>query len=126
VDEVTHMPSGAQVLASNAFTAVQAISIVHDGGVFWSPQYHPEFDLHEMARLTYCRLEKLMELGFFADHEAGETYVNQLETLHQDPARGDIAWLLGIDDDVMNEDVRMMEVRNWIERLVRPAMQRRR
>ena len=34
----------------------------------------------------------------------------------------DIAWLLGIDDDVMNEDVRLAEVRNWIDRLVLPTM----
>ena len=126
VDEVTHLPAGAVVLAANAFTSVQAVSIVHQGGVFWSPQYHPEFDLHEMARLTYCRLDKLMDLGFFADREAGETYVNHLESLHQDPERDDIAWMLGIDDDIMNEEVRLMEVRNWIERLVRPTMQRRR
>jgi GMP synthase (glutamine-hydrolysing) len=45
-----------------------------------------------------------------------------LEVLHQDPSRKDIAWLLGIDDDVMNEDVRVAEVRNWIDRLVMPAM----
>ena len=47
-------------------------------------------------------------------------YVNKLETLHQDPSRRDIAWLLGIDDDVMNDDVRLVEVRNWIEHLVLP------
>ena len=61
-------------------------------------------------------------LGFFRDREAAEKYVDQLEVLHQDPSRKDIAWLLGIDDDVMNEDVRLAEVRNWIERLVLPNM----
>ncbi len=48
--------------------------------------------------------------------------MNHLEDLHRDPARRDIAWLLGIDDDVMNEDVRRLEVRNWVRRLVLPAM----
>ncbi len=36
----------------------------------------------------------------------------------------DIAWLLGIDGDVMNEDIRRAEVRNWIDLLVLPNMGR--
>jgi len=122
VDEITHVPPGSVVLAGNAFTRVQSVSVVHEGGVFWGLQYHPEYDLREMARLTWCRIDKLRELGFFQDREAGEDYVRLLETLHQDPSRSDLAWLLGIDDDVMNEDVRRVEVRNWIDRLVLPTM----
>jgi GMP synthase (glutamine-hydrolysing) len=94
----------------------------HKGGQFWGLQYHPEYNLHELARLTWCRIEKLVALGFFRDREAAETYVDQLEVLYQDPSRKDIAWLLGIDEDVMNEDVRLAEVRNWIDRLVLPNM----
>ncbi|MDP6708135.1 MAG: type 1 glutamine amidotransferase [Alphaproteobacteria bacterium] len=123
-DEVTHLPAGAVMLASNAFTHVQAVAVTHRGGTFWGLQYHPEYDLHELARLTYCRIGKLVELGFFADREAAESYVDKLEVLHQDPSRKDLAWLLGIDDDVMNQDVRRLEVRNWIERLVRPSLRR--
>ena len=36
----------------------------------------------------------------------------------------DIAWLLGIDEDVMNQDIRCAEVRNWIDLLVLPTMRR--
>ena len=125
VDEITHLPSGSVLLASNAFTHVQAVSVAHKGGMFWGLQYHPEYDLHELARLTWCRIDKLIKLGFFRDRDAAERYVNLLETLHQDPSRKDIAWLLGIDEDVTNEDVRLTEVRNWIEQLVLPAKQRR-
>ena len=119
-DEITHLPSGALCLAANAFSSVQAVCVTHGRGTFWAVQYHPEYDLHELARLTYARKERLAGMGFFADVEAAEDYVNKLETLHQDPTRRDIAWLLGIDDDVMNEDVRQVEVRNWIEHLVLP------
>ncbi|MGH7123365.1 MAG: type 1 glutamine amidotransferase, partial [Stellaceae bacterium] len=122
VDEITHLPPGAVLLASNAFTHIQAVSVVNQGGVFWGLQYHPEYDLRELARLTWCRLDKLVKLGFFRDRAAGEDYVRMLETLHQDPGRKDIAWLLGIDEDVTNEDVRLAEVRNWIDRLVIPTM----
>ncbi len=122
VDEITHLPAGATLLASNAFTHIQAVAVTHQGGTFWGLQYHPEYDLHELARLTWCRIDRLVKLGFFQDRAAGERYVDLLEVLHQDPSRRDIAWLLGIDEDVMNEDVRVAEVRNWIDRLVRPSM----
>ena len=123
-DEVTHLPPGALNLASNAFTQVQAVAVTHRAGSLWAVQYHPEYDLHELARLTYCRIDRLVGKGFFADRGAGEDYVNKLETLHQDPSRSDLAWLLGIDADVMNEDVRRVEVRNWIRHLVLPSMRR--
>lgn len=121
-DEVTHMPSGGLVLAGNDFTRVQAIAVTWQGGTFWSPQYHPEYDLHELARLCFCRKQKLTDKGFFSSLEDAQHYVDLLETLHADPARKDIAWLLGIDDDVMNPDIRQAEVRNWIELLVLPSM----
>ncbi len=122
VDEVTHLPPGAVVLASNAFTRVQAVSVTYQGGTFWGLQYHPEYDLHEMARLVFCRLEILTEQGFFEDRQAGEAYVNHLEALHQDPGRGDIAWRLGIDDDVTRPEIRQVEVGNWIAQQVLPGI----
>ncbi len=121
-DEVTHLPPGGVTLAGNAFTQVQALAITYKGGTLWAVQYHPEYDLHEIARLTHCRLERLTKMGFFKDQEAGSDYVDKLEALYQDPSRKDLAWLLGVDDDVMDEDIRLLEVRNWIERLVLPAM----
>ena len=122
-DEITHLPPGAVRLAGNAWTGVQAICVTHQGAPFWGLQYHPEYDLHEIARLTYCRIEKLMRYGFFRTEQAALEYVDQLETLHADPERKDIAWQLGIDADVMNEDVRLTEVRNWVSRLVLPRLQ---
>ncbi|MCH8002808.1 MAG: type 1 glutamine amidotransferase [Proteobacteria bacterium] len=123
-DEVTHLPASASLLACNGHTHVQAVSVTHKGGVFWGLQYHPEYDLHELARLCYCRKQKLVDRGFFRDLDAAQDFVDRLEALHQDPGRKDIAWLLGIDEDVMNEDIRRAEVRNWIDFLVLPTMRR--
>ena len=120
-DEITHLPPGAVCLATNSWTRVQAVAVTHCGTSFWGLQYHPEYDLHEMARLTYCRIEKLIRYGFFRGEQDAHEYVDRLEALHGDPSRKDIAWQLGIDADVMNEDVRLMEVRNWISRLVLPG-----
>lgn len=124
VDEVTHLPSGAVMLASNPFTHVQAATVTYGNGTFWGLQYHPEYDLHEMARLIYCRREKLMSLGFFRDIDQANSYVDQLEALYQDPSRTDIAWALGIDDDVMRLEIRQCEVANWVSQQVLPGMAR--
>lgn len=123
-DEVTHLPAGSVHLAANAFTRVQAAAVTHEKGTFWGLQYHPEYDLHELARLTFCRIDKLIRGGFFRDREAALFYVDQLETLHENPDRMDLAWLLGVDEDVMDKTVRRVEVRNWIERLVLPSLRR--
>ena len=119
-DEITHLPPGALCLASNSYTRVQAVSITHQGGVMWAVQYHPEYDLHELARLMHCRTEKLIELGFFRSLSDAANYIQRLELLHQSPERKDLAWQLGIDLDVINPDVREIEVRNWIRHLVIP------
>lgn len=121
-DEITHMPPGGLVLAGNDFTRIQSVSVVWQGGAFWAPQYHPEYDLHELARLCYCRRQKLVSKGFFRSVEDAQDFVDALEALHQDPSRKDLAWRLGIDEDVMNPDIRQAEVRNWIELLVLPRM----
>ncbi len=125
-DEITELPDCAVRLAGNAFTHVQSVSVDFDGGTFWGLQYHPEYNLHEMARLTWCRIDILTGLGFFADRQAGEDHVALLEALHADPARKDIAWKLGIDDDIMDEGIRRTEVLNWIKHLVLPTMAERR
>lgn len=126
VDEVTDCGPHGVTLAGNDFTAVQAVSVEYQGGVFWSPQYHPEYDLREMARLTHVRMDKLIELGFFKDRDDCKCYVDLLETLHADPSRYDIAWMLGIDSDVMDIDYRQIEVKNWVEKLLLPSMAARR
>lgn len=122
-DEITHVGSGALNLAGNPFTSVQAVAVRHLNGDFWGVQYHPEYDLHELARLTYCRRQKLIDLGFFKDMKSADDYVDDLENLHIDPTRYDIAWRLGIDADVMDENIRHCETRNFIKYLAIPYKQ---
>lgn len=123
-DEVTHWPSTAVLLASNRFTHVQAAAVTHLAGTFWGLQYHPEYDLHEMARLMYCRSEILTELGFFQDVDQALRHIDKLETLHNDPSRQDVAWALGVDDDILRPEIRQCEVGNWITQQVLPGMKR--
>ncbi len=118
LDEVATLPPGAQILATNDMTSVQAAQIRHDMGTFWGLQYHPEFDLHEIARLTHCRRRALIEDGFFGSEEAVDNLINRFEALHEDPTRTDIAWAHDIASDVTDPNIRELEVRNWLEHQV--------
>lgn len=121
-DEVTTLPNGSVLLAGNEFTRVQSVVVKHEATEFWGLQYHPEYDLHEMARLMFCRLQKLIRLGFFANETEGLNRIEQLESLHTDPTRDDIAAALNLKPDVLDESLRTVEVRNWINYLVLPSM----
>lgn len=120
LDEVTTLPPGAVLLATNHFTEVQAFEVRHGRGVFWATQYHPEYDLHETARLLVARGQELVREGFFASSGDLLAYVDKLEALHREPDRKDLRWQLDIDEDVLAPAVRQAEFRNWVETIVRP------
>lgn len=120
-DEITHMPSCGLILAGNAYCRVQAVAVRWKGGHFWATQYHGEYDLKEIARLIYCRAERLIKRGFFRDQTALEVYVGQLEALYAEPERKDLRWALGIDDDVLSDEIRHCEFVNWLHHLVLPT-----
>ena len=117
-DEVTRLPEGSVLLSGNDFSRVQAAEIRYKKGVFWGLQYHPEYDLHEMARLMVAREKKLTELGFFREHGDFQEYVDRLEALNAEPQRKDLRWQLGIDDDILSVDIRQCEFRNWVDTLI--------
>ncbi|MBN1497719.1 MAG: type 1 glutamine amidotransferase [Spirochaetes bacterium] len=126
-DEVTRLPRGAVLIAGNDFSAIQAAEIRHKKGVFWGLQYHPEYDLHEMARLMVAREQKLTELGFFKEHNDFTEYVSRLEALHTEPGRKDLRWQLGIDDDILSADIRQCEFKNWVDTfMLKKSPERRR
>lgn len=114
LDEVTKLPEGSTLLASNSFTHVQALEVKHGQGVFWGIQYHPEYTVGEMAKLTHARKPALIKEGFFEDDEAASIHVSRLEALHADPTRSDLSWGLSIDNDVLDDDVRQRELINWL------------
>jgi GMP synthase (glutamine-hydrolysing) len=119
-DEITELPAGGKWLASNDFSRVQAVAVEHENGIFWATQYHPEYDLHELARLIVARAERLTKAGFFKNQNDLDRYVEQLETIYNDPSRKDIAWQLAIDEHVLNDSIRQREFVNWLEKIVLP------
>jgi GMP synthase (glutamine-hydrolysing) len=121
-DEVAALPPGAELLASNAWSRVQALAVRRGRGSFVAVQYHPEFDLREIARLARARAPGLVAQGTFRDEAAARGWAEEAEALHADGARADLAFRLGVDRDVLDPALRRVEVRNWIEHFVKPGL----
>ncbi|MCD6393707.1 MAG: gamma-glutamyl-gamma-aminobutyrate hydrolase family protein [Planctomycetes bacterium] len=120
-DMVTRMTPDCVCLAANSFTSIQAVAVTHKKGTFWATQYHPEYDLHEMACLIVAREEKLTKAGFFRGNEDMVQLVEKMKALAAEPDREDLRWQLAIDDDVLNDSIRQCEFVNWINKLVLPT-----
>ena len=116
-DEVTVLPKGAVLTASNEHSHVQAMAVTAYGTESWFVQYHPEYDLDYISALLLLRKERMVSLGFFRDDADAERYVAELRALRDDPARRDIAWRYGIDEDLLDVGVKQRELANWLERL---------
>jgi GMP synthase (glutamine-hydrolysing) len=120
LDIVTQPAGDCIVLASNALTPMQAAEIRQDGGVFWGIQYHPEFTLSEVAVILRRIQEPMIAEGFARSTEAVEDYASDLIALDCDRTRTDLAWKLGLDAQVLDDSLRVTEIRNWIEHQVKP------
>ncbi|HEX4840904.1 MAG TPA: type 1 glutamine amidotransferase [bacterium] len=121
LDEVTRLPNGGVLLATNEHTRVQALEVKSGSGVFWATQYHPEYELAEMARLIVARADPLIKEGFFADRAALEAKVQRMETLASDPSRKDLRWDVAVGDDILDDRIRQCELRNWVRKMVMPT-----
>ncbi|MCP4640079.1 MAG: type 1 glutamine amidotransferase [bacterium] len=121
-DYITQLPDCAVRLAGNEWSPVQAAAVKYQEGEFWAVQYHPEYDLHELARLIVAREPKLVKQGLFLGHEDLMEYVDRLEALAADPSRTDLRWQLGIDDGVLVDEIRQREFINWLDKLVLPRV----
>jgi GMP synthase (glutamine-hydrolysing) len=120
LDLVTDLPGDCTVLATNAMAGVQAAEIRQDGGVFWGVQYHPEFSLGEMAAILGRRGPTLLAEGFCRTPEDAATFIADLQALHDDPSRFDLAWRHGLDAEILDPVRRTREIRNFIESRVKP------
>ncbi|RLF56982.1 MAG: type 1 glutamine amidotransferase [Thermoplasmata archaeon] len=119
-DMVSRIPEGGVLLASNSFTQVQALAIAHKKGVLWGTQYHLEYDLREITRMMVLHQEQLIGQGFFSNADDLSRHADKMEALYKETHRKDLRWQLGIDDDVLSDDIRQREFANWIHRLVMP------
>lgn len=124
-DEVERLPEGSMLLATNRTTAVQAAEIRFAGGVFWGVQYHPELPLREIADSMRRQSADIIEQGLAKDEADVASYADAVAALDCDPKRRDLAWRLGVDEQVTSAEARQSEVRNFITYLVEPTRSQR-
>jgi GMP synthase (glutamine-hydrolysing) len=124
-DEVDRLPDGATLLASNRVTRVQAAEIRHARGVFWGVQYHPEISLQEVAAAVRRQADDLLSQSFADSRDTLAAHAELIEALGRQPDRRDLAWRLGLDEQVTDPALRTLEIRNFIERLVKPTRSER-
>ncbi|MDX2170681.1 MAG: type 1 glutamine amidotransferase [Deltaproteobacteria bacterium] len=123
-DHVVRVGPTTTVLASNDLSPVQAVHVTHQRGAFWATQYHPEYGLRDVADLGVLRAPQLISQGFFADADAADAYLRELQALDRAPAQRDLAYRLGVGRSVLDPQVRTCEVRNWLEHAVKPSTRR--
>ncbi|NLV43417.1 MAG: C26 family cysteine hydrolase domain-containing family [Candidatus Hydrogenedentes bacterium] len=114
-DYVTRVPECVEVLACNYWCPVQAAAVSYKKGVFWATQYHPEYNLQEMARLIRARAKRLIDQGWFKDEQDMAAYANHLEAVYFDPTIKHLRWQLKIDEDIIQDDIRECEFVNWLK-----------
>jgi GMP synthase (glutamine-hydrolysing) len=119
-DEVAALPPGAVLLASNDMSRVQAVEIVDGDKVFWGVQYHPEYDLRQIAAILRRRAVPMVKDGFAADVAAIEAMAADLMALHAEPTRRDLAWKYGIGSSVLDQTIHRREFSNWLASCVAP------
>ena len=122
LDEVTRIPSCGKLLATNEHTYVQALEVVYERGTFWATQYHPEYNLYEMARLIAARAGALVKESFFADTQAVAAYADQMRILFERPDSDELRQALSVGPDILDTSIRECELRNWIDHLVLPLL----
>jgi GMP synthase (glutamine-hydrolysing) len=123
-DEVAELPENAVLLASNDMSRVQAVEIADGEKVFWGVQYHPEYDLRQIAAILRRRAEPMAKDGFGTAQEI-EQMASDLMQLHEDPTRRDIAWKYGIGPNVLDHTIHRREFTNWLETHVVPRAEQK-
>ncbi len=114
-DHVRSLGVHAESLAGNAFSEIQAVRVRYGAGEFWAVQYHPEYELVDVAQLGILRSRQLIDQGFFAGDEDARRYMAELAALGAEPGRRDLGFRLGVGDDVLDQEIRTLEVRNWLK-----------
>ena len=111
---VAELPEGGTLLARSRHTPVEAAEIRHANGVFYGVQYHPEISLAEIAMALRRETDDLIAQGLARAAGDVDEYAQMLEQLAEAPERDDLAWRLGLDDDVIVPATRLIEIRNFL------------
>ncbi len=103
LDEVTQLPENTTILASNAHSRVQALTINYKNSEFFGVQYHPEFMFSDLVFIARYMSKTLIKEGVFDKEEAVESFVSKLEKPGELP------------ECVSNYLIHTQEVKCWLD-----------
>lgn len=113
-DDVTTLPEGAILTASNAHTRIQAMVFETGGTCFWGTQYHPELTLGDIAH--YFRESAG---GFTGLDCAHRDTAAELEAVLADPAgNATLRQRHRIGDELIDRSRHAVELANWLDRMI--------
>jgi GMP synthase (glutamine-hydrolysing) len=120
IDELEQLPPGAEVLAQNEISAVQALAVeLPSGSILFGTQYHPEFTLLVAAGLIEMRAADLVAEGFGRDCAELVAIARDFRALHVEPERRDLAWRYGIGPEILDPVRRTAEIGNWLDEVAK-------
>lgn len=118
VDTVESLPTNATALAHNDMGLQAAEIRLKAGGTFWGVQYHPEYSVAEIGAMARRYAETLIREGLVKDKAEIDQLSADLEALNDSPGDARLAWRFGIGPAVTDTDLRLAELRNWLDKQV--------
>lgn len=119
-DEVSVLPAGATVLATNAVSDIQGVEIRGPSGNFIGVQYHPEYTFGGCAAILDLRVERLVLEGFGRSPEDLAIVASDWRQIDVENPRSDLTWRYGLDATVLDPRLRTRELGNWLALAVAP------
>lgn len=118
-DEVSEIPDGAVVTATNGHSAVQAMVSESGDHQFWGIQYHPEMSLMDMG----LALNRVASTAW--EDKASEIAAMgaDFRALAAEPGRTDLVSRHSIGAEILDRSTHTTELRNWVTtKLVPPPV----
>ncbi|HRK19961.1 MAG TPA: type 1 glutamine amidotransferase, partial [Hyphomicrobiaceae bacterium] len=122
-DEVSRVPAGGVVLASNDVSHVQAMTVDRGASSFWGVQYHPEFDFLTIASILERTSARNIAEGLARDASEMAAVVADMRALSGRDGGRSIAWRMGLKPDVLDQRQRTAEFGAWLRQRVAPRVE---
>ena len=102
-DEVAKLPNNSKLLASNPINKVMGVNFQSAASDIWGIQYHPEITYDKMISLIHFRKERLLNNNAFVDEQEINNHVR----------------MIAEENKITNKDLRMRELENWLNYLLK-------
>jgi len=118
VDIVDSLPSNATALAHNDMGLQAAEIRFPRGGSFWGVQYHPEYSVGEAAAMARRYADVLLRDALVKDRSELDALIADLQEFERNPGNPRLNWRFGVGVAITDKQIKLAEIRNWLERKV--------